>query len=135
MNIRSLLSLILLCATTFDATLFAAKRSFDDVDYSEFYEDDEFCDDDEQEDDKDTKSKPSSSKDVKKITNAKPAANHLQIKAIAISTNKPILEKDLTNANTAQKHLQLMATVRNMNEPILEKDLTNANTAQKHLHK
>ena len=60
MNIRSLLSLILLCATTFDATLFAAKRSFDDVDYSEFYEDDEFCDDDEQEDDKDNKPKSSS---------------------------------------------------------------------------
>ena len=60
MNTRSLLSLILLCATTFDATLFAAKRSFDEVNASELSVDDDFCDDDKQEDDKDTKSKPSS---------------------------------------------------------------------------
>jgi len=58
MNIRSLLSLILLFATTFDATLFAAKRSFDEADESEHSSDDDFCDDD-QEDDKDAKSKKS----------------------------------------------------------------------------
>ena len=65
MNIRSLLSLILLFATTFDTTLFAAKRSFDEVDDSELYSDDDFCDDDKQEDDKNPKSKPSSSKSIK----------------------------------------------------------------------
>ena len=47
MNIRYLLSFILLFTTTFDATLFAAKRSFDEGDMSEHFSDDNFCDDDE----------------------------------------------------------------------------------------
>ena len=79
MNIRSLLSLILLCATTFDVTLFAAKRSFDEVDDSELSVDNNFYDDDEQEDNKDNKPK-SSSRSRKKTypckTCGKPFTDH-----------------------------------------------------------
>ncbi len=52
MNIRSLLSLILLFTVTFDTPLFAAKRPFDETDDSELYKDDDFCDDDKQKDDR-----------------------------------------------------------------------------------
>ncbi len=70
MNIRSLLSLILLFTTAFDGTLFATKRSFDEVDDNEYCPDDNDVDDeedyDEQEDDKDDAPKVSSSKSAKK---------------------------------------------------------------------
>ena len=92
MNIRSLLLLILLFTATFDATLFAAKRSFEEDDNSEHFSDDNVDDEHSSDDDfcddkQDYKSKPSS-KSAKKTYPCKACDKTFKHQGSLVNHNK-----------------------------------------------